>query len=205
MTVRARLAVAGLLVLLVAAIAAATALASVRVSRAELIGGRLRIEGTAIANRSITVDGVAMTTSDANGSFRLERASYPTPSDCIVDVNDGSATPTPARLSGCTVPTTTPPPTTTKTGTIAIVPGGNGHGRITSQPAGINCVIAATGVTGPCQAFFPAGITVRLDARPAADSQFQGWRGLPGCARAPDVTVFANTVIACQPGFALRF
>ena len=90
--------------------------ATVTVSRAELSGGRLRIEGRAAANRSITVDGVAMGTSDGSGSFRIERDGYPAPADCTVDVNDGSATPANARLSGCTVTTTTvaPAPTTTQ-------------------------------------------------------------------------------------------
>ena len=89
--------------------------ATVSVSRAELSGGRLRIEGRAVANRSITVDGMAMGTSDGSGAFRIERDGYPAPADCTVDVNDGSATPTSARLSGCTVTATTvaPAPTTT--------------------------------------------------------------------------------------------
>lgn len=93
-------------------------------------------------------------------------------------------------------------PPQTGTGSVGIMPGGNGHGRVTSSPAGIDCTIAASGVTGPCQASFHAGIVVRLEMRPAADSQFQGWRGTPGCGKAPDVTVFANTNISCQPGLS---
>jgi hypothetical protein len=89
--------------------------ATVTVSRAEVSGGRLRIEGRAAANRSITVDGVAMGTSDGSGSFRIERDGYRAPADCTVDVNDGSATPANARLSGCTVTTTTVAPVTTTT------------------------------------------------------------------------------------------
>jgi hypothetical protein len=100
---------------------------------------------------------------------------------------------------------TTPPPATGGTGTVGIIPGGNGHGTVTSSPAGINCVIAASGVTGPCTAFFPAGTVVRLDMRPASDSSFLGWRGLPGCFDASKVTIFANTNIACQPGLQLKF
>jgi hypothetical protein len=99
----------------------------------------------------------------------------------------------------------TPTPTASGTGTVGVIPGGNGHGRITSSPVGIDCTIAASGVTGPCSAVFPAGIVVRLEVRPAADSQFQGWRGTPGCGKAPDVTVFANTNITCQPGLSLKF
>jgi hypothetical protein len=106
--------------------AATTAGATVTVSRAELNGSRLRIEGRAAANRTITVDGVAMGASDGSGSFRVERDGFVPPPDCTVDVNDGSATATSARLSGCTVtaPTTTtlaPAPTTTTT-TVAPAP-----------------------------------------------------------------------------------
>jgi len=75
----------------------------------------------------------------------------------------------------------------------------------TSTPAGINCVLAASGVTGPCSARFAAGTVVRLDVRPDADSSFLGWRGLPGCFDASKVTIFANTNISCQPGLMLRF
>lgn len=92
---------------------ASTAGATVTVSRAELNGSRLRIEGRATANRTITVDGVARGTSDGSGNFRVERDGFTPPADCTVDVNDGSAPPANARLSGCTV--TTPPPTTTTT------------------------------------------------------------------------------------------
>src|SRR4051794_24796938 len=45
---------------------------AVKVSRAELSGGNLRIEGTAAPNRTITVDGAARGTSDGSGRFRIE-------------------------------------------------------------------------------------------------------------------------------------
>ena len=88
-----------------------TAEAAVTVSRAEVSGDRLRIEGRAVANRPITVDGVQMGASDGSGSFRVERSGYTRPADCTVDVNDGSATPANVRLSGCTV--TAPAPSAT--------------------------------------------------------------------------------------------
>lgn len=87
--------------------------ATVTTTRAEVGDGRLRIEGRALANRAITVDGVAMTTSDGSGTFRISRSPYTPPADCTVDVHDGSATPTTVRLSGCTVTATEPPPATT--------------------------------------------------------------------------------------------
>jgi hypothetical protein len=173
--------------------------ATVSISRAELSGTRLRIEGQALPNRSITVDGVVLGTSDAAGAFRVQKDPFRS-DDCIVDVNDGSPTPTPARLSGCVVAAPVPPGAT---GTVGIIRGGNGFGRITSSPAGIDCDIAPAGVTGPCSADFPAGTRVQLDARPAADSNFLGWRPTPGCPK-PDVTVVGDVVILCQPVFGLR-
>ncbi len=97
------------MVLAIASIAPQSALAAVSISRAEVNNGSLRIEGRAIANRAITVDGVAMSTSDGSGAFRISRSSYAPPGDCTVDVNDGSVL-TVARLTGCTV-RTAPPPT----------------------------------------------------------------------------------------------
>jgi len=82
---------------------AGTAQAAVTISRAEVSGDRLRIEGTATASRPITVDGVQMATSSSSGDFKIDRSGYTPPADCTVDVNDGSAAPVNVRLSGCTV------------------------------------------------------------------------------------------------------
>lgn len=99
-----------LAVTLLAAVAltAPPAYATVSVSRAEITGSQLRMEGTATASRSITVDGVVMATSDRRGRFKISRTGYSPPADCTVDVNDGSAAATVVTLSGCTV--TAPPP-----------------------------------------------------------------------------------------------
>lgn len=102
-----------------------TAQAAVAVSRAEVSGDRLRIEGSAIAGRPITVDGVQMATSTSSGSFRIERSGYTRPSDCTVDVNDGSTTPTNVRLTGCTATIPAPAPALASVGlNPATVPGG---------------------------------------------------------------------------------
>jgi hypothetical protein len=304
-TYTTRLAVVGMLVVLGVLIATSIAQAAVSISRAELNGTQLRIEGQATPNRTITVDGVAMGTSDGAGKFRIERSGFSAPADCTVEVNDGSATAATARLSGCTVSSSPPPsssaslssltvsptdvvgpdpatgtvalssaapsggftvdltsdntaaatvPTSvtvpagstratftvsTKTvsnaqsaviigtvggdfsterhavitvwdsfhfsnGSIAILPGGNGSGRVSSQPAGIDCTITGGNGSGSCDAFFPVGTVVKLDARPAADSNFVGWRSLPGCFDASKVRVARGTTITCQPGFFLR-
>ena len=281
-------------------IAMPSAEATVRISRAELSGTRLRLEGTAAPNRTITVNGVAMGTSDGAGNFKIERDPFSPPSDCRVAVDDGSGTSATATLSGCTVSSssssstaalsavsvdpseviggnastgtvtltsaapagglavslssdntaaaTVPPGVTVPAGatsaiftvstnqvnaqsslilgtaggitkygiitvwdefhythgSISIVPGGNGSGVITSQPAGINCTITNGNGSGTCSSFFLTGTVVRLDARPAANSSFQGWRGLPGCADPSKITVARGTNINCQPGFALK-
>ena len=87
-------------------------------------------------------------------------------------------------------------------GSIAIIPGGNGNGLITSQPAGINCTVGASG-GGACTASYPVGTVVRLTATAAPGSTFQGWRGLAGCGDPSKITV-ARTTINCQPGFSLK-
>ena len=93
----------------IAAAGPATAFGAVTVTRAAVSSGTLTVEGRATARRTITVDGVAMGTSDRRGTFRVTRSSYQPPADCTVDVNDGSATPAVARLSGCTVGTAPAP------------------------------------------------------------------------------------------------
>src|SRR5829696_207393 len=301
----ARLAVVGMLVLIGALVVASVAQAAVSISRAELNGTQLRIEGQASPNHIITVDGVVMGTSDGGGKFRIDRSGFTAPADCTVDVNDGSTTAASARLSGCTLSSSPPPSSSVSlssltvsptdvigpdpatgtvtlssaapsggftvdlisdntaaatlppsvtvpagstratfsvstrevtnaqsaviigtvggdfaterhavitvwdpfhfaNGSIAILPGGTGSGRVTSQPAGIDCTITGGNGAGTCNAFFPVGTVVKLDARPAANSNFLGWRSLPGCFDASKITVARGTTITCQPVFSLR-
>jgi hypothetical protein len=275
---------------------------AVTVSRAEVNGGDLRIEGTAAANRTITVDGVAMGTSDSTGRFKVERAGFAAPADCTVAVNDGAATAATATLSGCTV--SAPPPSTTPSlaaltlsqttvvggtpvtgtvsltssapaggvvvslssnnttaatvpgsvtvpagstaatftvttnslanpqsstiigtsgeatrsatltvttqfqatnGSVSLARGGTGSGRVTSQPAGIDCTFTATETTGTCgNVFFPAGTQVRLEARPTQGSSFLGWEFETTCRDAPKVTVAAGVAHICRPVFRVK-
>jgi len=97
-----RLTLVGVLVLIGVLAATSVAQAAVSISRAELSGTQLQIEGQASPNRTITVDGVAMGTSDGAGSFRIERSGFTAPADCTFDVNDGSASPTAAATSSRT-------------------------------------------------------------------------------------------------------
>jgi hypothetical protein len=69
------------------------------------------------------------------------------------------------------------------TGTVQIVHGGIGNGRVTSEPVGIDCTIGPGGFTGTCVASYPEGTRVKLRATPADDSSFLGWAPLiiSGC------------------------
>ena len=94
--------------LLVTAVAAAPLLvmtpasAQANVTRADFNAGTLTVAGNAIWDRTITVDGVPMGTSDGGGAFTITQSGYTPPADCTVDVNDGSAKPTTVSLKGCT-------------------------------------------------------------------------------------------------------
>lgn len=99
-------------VLLPGIIISSPAVAAVSVSRAEVSNSTLRIEGTALASRDISVDNVVMGRSDSSGKFRIERSPYTPPADCTVDLRDGSTSVTTRTLSGCTV---AQPPTTDTT------------------------------------------------------------------------------------------
>ena len=99
-----------------------SAQAAVTVSRAEVSGTKLRIEGSAAAQRPITVDGVTMATSSTSGSFKVDRSGYTRPADCTVDIGDGTGAPLNVRLSGCTptTPTTAPPPSSVTLQSVAV-------------------------------------------------------------------------------------
>src|ERR671923_172616 len=94
---------------MVVLVAAPTALAAIAVTRAELNGGELRVEGQgAQAGATITVDGVAMGTAASDGRFSIRRTGFTSPT-CKITVSDGVSS-TQAMLSGCTPGGATPPP-----------------------------------------------------------------------------------------------
>lgn len=165
----ARLAVVGVLVLVATLFAASAAQAAVSISRAELGGTQLRIEGQAAANRTITVDGVAMGTSDGSGRFRIERSGFAAPADCTVDVNDGSATAATARLSGCTVSSAPPPPPPPASASLsglslspaAVVEGSTSTGTVTlTGPAPAGGLVVALSSGNTTAATVPESVTV---------------------------------------------
>ncbi len=101
------------------------AFAAITVTRAELNGTRLRVEGNgAVPNATITIDGIAMGTAGSDGSFRIERDPF-TSSTCVITVSDGSSS-TQTTLSNCipsVTPTNTPVPTSTPGATATPIPG----------------------------------------------------------------------------------
>ncbi|MEI6740566.1 MAG: Ig-like domain-containing protein [Gemmatimonadaceae bacterium] len=53
----------------------------------------------------------------------------------------------------------------------------SGQGSVRSQPAGIDCTINATTVSGGCSAAFPSDGSATLTATPATNAVFSGWTG----------------------------
>lgn len=159
-----------LLAAIMVTVSTGTAHAAVAVSRAEVAGDRLRIEGNAIAGRPITVDGVQMGTSTSSGSFRIERSGYTPPPDCTVDVNDGSPTPANVRLSGCTV---TAPPPAAALASVGLDPttvqgGGPASATVTlTAPAPASGVVVSLTSSNTGVATVPASLTVPAGATTA--------------------------------------
>jgi hypothetical protein len=169
-------------VIALAAVAAPVALATVSISRAEVSGSKLRIEGRGIANRTITVDGVAMTTSDGSGSFRIERDPFTRPADCTVDVNDGSTTPTSARLSGCTASSTPPPSTSPSLSALSV------------SPTTIVGPDPATGTVTLTSAAPSGGFAVSLSSNNTAAATVPPSVTVPAGSTSATFTVSTNTV-----------
>lgn len=87
---------------------------AVTVSRAELNGGNLRVEGRNAAPgvmvrvTAIPSTNMALGSADSSGNFRVEASGFRSDS-CRVEVSDGRTPDAQATLSGCT-PSTPPPP-----------------------------------------------------------------------------------------------
>lgn len=165
--------------LLAAALAAvllgpAVAHAAVAVAKAELKGSTLRLEGTAGSNRSITVDGVVMGTSDGTGRFRIERSGFAAPADCTVDVNDGSAAATTARLDGCTV-SSTPPAAEPALSSLILAQTTVVGGTSVNATVTLNTTAPSGGVVVSLSSDNPAAATVPPDVTVPAGSRSAGF------------------------------
>jgi hypothetical protein len=165
---------AAVLVVIAAAAFAATAHATVQLTKAEMNSTQLRLEGTALPNAVITVNGAALGSSDANGNFKIERDPYTPPADCVVQVNDGSASATSVTLSGCTptAPTTssaTPALSKVTVSPADVIGGDASTGTVTltaAAPAG--GVEVALSSDDPAAATVPTSVTVPAGATSAA-------------------------------------
>ena len=92
-----------------------------------------------------------------------------------------------------------------ESGTIQIVQGGTGQGRVTSKPAGIDCSLGGPdGPTGTCEASFVAGTRVKLTADADDNSKFLGWAPVNSCPKPKNLTVEAGNIHSCQPVFEFK-
>lgn len=187
-----RIVLVGFLVVIAAIATASTALADVRIARAELSGTRLRVDGTAFPNRTITINGVAMGTSDSAGSFRIERDPFAKPADCTVSVNDGSANPTTATLSGCTVSSSPPPPSSSAA-----------LSRETMNPTDVVGGDSATGTVFLTAAAPAGGFVVALSSDNTAAANVQPSVTVPAGSTSASFVVTTNAVQNSQSALIL--
>ena len=103
-------------------------------------------------------------------------------------------TPTNAAGSGpaTTLEVLTPADAPSGNGTLAVTMSGSGGGRVSSDPAGIDCPT-------DCTETLPLGRTVTLVATPATGSRFERWGGDADCA---DGVVTLVAELACVAVFA---
>ena len=199
--------------LLAAPAFAATALSTVKVNPTDVLGGT-PVTGTVTLNAAAPAGGFVVALSSDNpaaatvpasvtvpagaksASFPVTTFAVPNPQSALI-IGTGGGVTTYAIVTAWTA-------STFNRGSVSILPGGNGSGRVTSQPAGIDCTITAGNGAGACTASFAVGTVVRLTARAANGSSFQGFRGLPGCADPSKITVARGANITCQPGFSAR-
>lgn len=98
---RTRFLVIGLVLASVLLGLSAPSYAAVRVDRAELEGGDLRVEGdNAVADAPIAIDGTELGQADDRGDFRIEVSGFSSPT-CRITVDDGTGA-VEADLDGCT-------------------------------------------------------------------------------------------------------
>lgn len=177
------------LVAIAAAAFAATANATVHITKGELNSSQLRLEGTALPNSVITVDGVALGSSDANGNFKIEKDPYTPPASCVVQVNDGSNTATSVTLAGCTAPTATspsPPPPPSATAPAL--------SRVTVNPTDVIGGTSATGSVTLSAAAPVGGLQIQLSSDDPAAATVPAVVTVPAGATSAGFPITTNVV-----------
>jgi trimeric autotransporter adhesin len=144
--------------------------AAVSISRAELSGSDLRLEGDrAVANANIRVDGDVLGRADDRGRFRIQISGFSSPT-CRISVDDGTGA-VEATLSGCSPPSPSepepPPPAETPTASgvllnpTSVTAGGTSTATVLlSSPAPAGGTSVALSSSDTAVAIVPATSTV---------------------------------------------
>jgi hypothetical protein len=187
------------------------------VSRAQLSGGRLHLEGSGAAP-GITVvvrsaASAASARSDSKGDYRIDATNFRS-DDCTVTVSDGRtpiATPT---LSGCTpTPATPPAPPPPPSGSCVITPGAPATFNVgdlqtyfftttgcDTSNGPVQWTLTAghipPGMTGP---FFQGQVAGAVSGRPTTEGTYAFTVLVTDSAGATDSETFTITVVGPRP------
>lgn len=109
-----------------------------------------------------------------------------------------------ATLAGCSADQVTEPNQNANREpervTASVTVAGSGSGRVTSAPAGIDCMFSSGVASGACSASFEQNSAVTYTATPGAASSFQGWSG--ACAGTSACTLTMGTSLSVGASFA---
>jgi hypothetical protein len=83
--------------------------------------------------------------------------------------------------------------------TLTVTGTGAGAGRVTADPAGIDCALDAGAASGVCAAGFPGGTRVTLTAAAGPGAVFTGWSG--ACSGTDACVVTVTEAIGVSAGF----
>jgi Putative Ig domain len=209
-------AVASLVLLGALALPTASAYAAT-VSRAELKGGQLRLDGVNAAPGIFVMvrssSSLAGARSDGSGAYHVQAANFRA-DDCQVVVSDGFTPSATVTLSGCTPTPVTPPSTTpAPSGTCVIVPGAPATYNVgdlsTYYFATTGCDTSARPVTwsflagriplGMSAPFSQGQTAGSVSGRPATEGTYSFTVGVTDSTGATDAETFTITVAAPRP------
>jgi hypothetical protein len=188
------------------------------VSKAQLIGDQLRVEGTGAAPNGVTVTSSTSTAFarvfDAKGTFKVQATGFRA-DDCQVVVTDGRTPSAQPRLAGCTPvppapPSTNPPP---PSGSCVIAPGDPASFTVGDLQSYFFTTTGCDTTNGPVQWTLVAGqVPPGMDApifqgqtsgmvsgRPTTEGTYTFTVQVTDSAGATDAETFTITVIAPRP------